>query len=78
MKIGNGWTKTTENGDTYIPIALDEVIENLYPQLKKCFLTLWHVKQEDRKNENSPAWTVTLSVKKDKTEKQANEEEIPF
>lgn len=75
MKIGSGWTKNTDNGDTYISIALDEVIENLFPQLKDCFINLWFVKQEDRKGENSPAWSVNLSAKK---EKGPQTDEIPF
>lgn len=77
MKIGSGWTKNTDGGDTYISVALDEVIEQLCPQLKGCFINLWHIKQEDRKGENSPAWSVNLSVKKDK-EQQPQEDEISF
>ena len=73
MRIGSGWTKNTENGDTYISIALDEVIGELYPQLKGCFINLWHVKKEERKGENSPSWTVSLSVKKEKEEKADKE-----
>lgn len=73
MKIGSGWTKTTEGGDTYISIALDEVIGELFPALKGCFVNLWHVKKEDRKNDNSPSWTVSLSVKQEKETKE-NEE----
>ena len=69
MKIGSGWTKNTENGDTYISIALDEVIGELYPALKDCFINLWHVKKEDRKGENSPSWTVSLNVKQEKENK---------
>lgn len=76
MKIGSGWTKNTENGDTYLSIALDEVITELYPQLKGCFINLWHVKKEDRKSENSPSWTVSLSVSKEKAEQQT--EDVPF
>lgn len=72
MKIGSGWTKNTENGDTYISIALDEVIETICPQLKDCFINLWFIKQEDRKGDNSPAWSVNLSAKKDK-EQQTDE-----
>ena len=77
MRIGSGWTKTTENGDTYISIALDELVGELYPQLKNCYISLWHVKKEDRKDpEKSPSWTVSLSVKQDKEEKET--EEIPM
>ena len=75
MKIGSGWTRNTDNGDTYISIALDEAIEELFPQLKGCFINLWHIKQEDRKVDNSPAWSINLSVKKELT-KQSKSEEI--
>lgn len=76
MKIGSGWTKTTENGDTYISIALDEVLKELCPALKGCYLNLWHVKKEDRKNDDSPSWTVALNVKQEKESKTT--EEIPM
>jgi hypothetical protein len=76
MKIGSGWTKTTNDGDTFISVSLDETLEVLYPQLKDCFITLWHVKQEDRKSETSPSWTVSLSVKKEQATTQTDE--IPF
>lgn len=76
MKIGSGWTKTTENGDTYISIALDEVLKELYPALKGCYLNLWHVKKEDRKNDDSPSWTVALNIKQEKESKTT--EEIPM
>lgn len=72
MKIGSGWTKNSDKGDTYISVALDEVITELFPQLRGCYINLWHVKQEDRKGDTSPSWTVNLSVKKEK------EEEISF
>ena len=26
MKIGNAWTKTSEDGNTFLSVALDEVI----------------------------------------------------
>ena len=74
MKIGSGWTKNSDKGDTYISVALDEVITELFPQLRGCYINLWHVRQEDRKGDTSPSWTVNLSVKK---EKEA-EEDISF
>ena len=75
MRIGSGWTKTTESGDTYISIALDEVIGELYPQLKGCYINLWHVKKEDRKDpEKSPSWTVSLSVKQETENKKSDKE----
>ena len=75
MKIGSGWTKNSDKGDTYISVALDEVIEELFPQLRGCYINLWHIKQEDRKGDTSPSWSITLSVKK---EKETESEEISF
>lgn len=70
MRIGSGWTKTTENGDTYISISLDSILGVIFPFLKplleKCYLTLWHISQADRKGENFPSWDFVLSVKKEK------------
>ena len=66
MKIGNAWTKTPEDGNTFISVALDEVILEKYPFLKNCFINLWRIPAEDRKNENSPHWNVNISVKKQK------------
>ena len=68
MKIGSGWTKTTDNGDTFISCAVDETILEMYPQLKNLSFALWHVKKEERKNENSPHWTISIKPKKEKTE----------
>ena len=76
MKIGNAWTKTSEDGKTFLSVALDEVILEQYPFLKNCFINLWHIPAEERKNENSPGWNVTLSVKKQK--EGAKEEDIVF
>ena len=74
MKIGNAWTKTSEDGKTFLSVALDEVLLEQYPFLKNCFINLWRIPQEDRKNENSPHWNVNISVKKLKEE--VKEEEI--
>ena len=70
MKIGNAWTKTSDDGQTYIPVALDEVILEKYPFFKKCFVNLWRIPQEERKNENSPGWAVNLSAKKEKPKEE--------
>ena len=74
MRIGNAWTKTFEDGRTFISVALDEGILKKYPFLKNCFINLWRIPQEERKNENSPGWNVNISVKKQKEE--TVEEEI--
>lgn len=66
MKIGNAWTKTSEDGNTFLSVALDEVILEKYPFLKNCFINLWRIPAEDRKNENSPHWNMNISVKKQK------------
>lgn len=80
MRIGSGWTKNAESGDTYISIALDEVVEELFPQLKGCYINLWHIKKEDRKDpEKSPSWTVSLSVKKeDKSSDKEFDDIVPM
>jgi uncharacterized protein (DUF736 family) len=70
MKIGNAWTKTSDDGQTYISVALDEVILEKYPFLKNCFVNLWRIPQEERKNENSPGWAVNLSAKKEKPKEE--------
>nr|DAZ11195.1 MAG TPA: Protein of unknown function (DUF736) [Caudoviricetes sp.] len=70
MKIGNAWTKTLDDGQTYISVALDEVILEIYPFLKNCFVNLWRIPQEERKNENSPGWAVNLSAKKEKPKEE--------
>lgn len=70
MKIGNAWTKTSDDGQAYISVALDEVILEKYPFLKNCFVNLWRIPQEERKNENSPGWAVNLSAKKEKPKEE--------
>lgn len=70
MKIGNAWTKTSDDEQTYISVALDEVILEKYPFLKNCFVNLWRIPQEERKNENSPGWAVNLSAKKEKPKEE--------
>lgn len=78
MKCGSGWTKNTENGDTFISIAIDETLQALYPALKDLSISLWHVKKEDRKNENSPSWTLTIRPKQEKETTTNSNEEIPM
>lgn len=83
MNIGKAWTKDTEAKEgkpkkTYISIALDEVIIEQYPFLKNCFLNLWFIPKDSRKNENSPHWDLTISVKKDKSENSTETEEVWF
>lgn len=77
MRIGYGWTKTTEKGATYISISLDKIFGAWLPFLEKCFLTLFHIPKEERKNENSPSWVVDLSVKKEKQETENIPDDVP-
>lgn len=90
MRIGNGWTKTTQDGNTFISTSLDDAFLQICPQLKGCNLTLSHIKAEERKSENSPGWNINLSIRRDRTERAAEQsadnnnaamitdEEIPF
>lgn len=80
MRIGSAWTKQTENNEAYVSISLDDVITELYPELKNCFINLWYVPKEERKNENSPTWSVNISVKRENKsqKKEIREDEIPF
>ena len=66
MKIGSGWTKETEDKKIYISVSLNEIFGEWFPFLKKCFITIWHIPEEERKNENSPNWTISLNIKKEK------------
>ncbi len=76
MKIGSGWTKSNEtDGSTFISFSLDKVILELFPQLQNCNLTASYVKESDRKQENSPSWSLSISKKTDKKEKSAEKAE---
>lgn len=68
MKIGNLWTKTTEDGKPYMSLAWDEVILEKYPILKTLSFHCWAIEEENRKSENSPHWIFSVSVKKEKQE----------
>lgn len=79
MNIGKAWTKDTEAKEnkpkrSYISIKLDDVITEQYPVLKNCFLNLWYIPIDQRKNENSPHWDLTISVKKDLEKSKENNE----
>lgn len=82
MRIGSAWTKQTEKGEAYVSISLDEVVTEMCPMLKNCFINLWYVPKEERKNENSPTWSVNISVKKDLEKKKETaedlDEDVPF
>lgn len=82
IKIGSGFTNTTEDGKTFISISLFNVLGVIFPFLKpiveRCFITLWFIPQENRKNEKSPAWDLVIDEKKEKKEPPKVDEEIPF
>lgn len=70
MKIGNAWTKCNEkDGTTFLSVALDETILAFCPQLKNVNISLSWVRAEDKKSENSPDWTVSMTARKSEEEK---------
>ena len=76
MKIGNGWTKTNEkDGSTFISFSLDKAILELFPNLKNCNFTASFVKAEDRKQENSPSWNLSISKRTEQTKKSSDDAE---
>ena len=77
MKIGSGWTKNNEkDGSTFISFSLDKAILELFPQLKNCNLTAIFEKEADRKQENSPGWSLSISKKETKKTSNDTEKEI--
>ena len=93
MRIGSAWTKTSEEKKkTYLSVALDDVVLELFPQLKECSISLSYISPEDRKSDKSPAWYINLSKKSSenkktetaateaavKEEAEISEDEIPF
>lgn len=84
MKIGSGWTKTTDDNKTFISVALDETVLELYPQLKELNISLGFADKSERKKENSPGWNVNITKRKEKVKEEKeepnkiNDEEIPF
>ncbi len=86
MKIGSAWRQqTTKEKKDYISLSLDEVILELYPELKKFTFKLWFNDITQRKNENSPDYTWDISKKQEtiknaKTDEstETDEERIPW
>lgn len=87
MQAGSAWTKTEEKEGkknvTGISITLDSVITELYPQLKNVRFSLIPLTKEQRTQENSPHWRLTVYKLQEKTNTNANvsaseENEIPF
>ena len=73
MNIGSAWAKTSEKGTRFLSVALDETIFELYLQLKNCTLTLFYVKEEDRKSDKSPTYQLVLNKKKPAETKEADD-----
>lgn len=73
MQIGSAWHKATEEGKEFISVSIDESMKALYPALNDLNITLWQV--TERKNENSPHYSLQIQKKKPKAQ---NTEEIPF
>ena len=84
LKIGSGWTKQTKEDEkkekkTYMSFSLNEEILELYPSLKNLRFNAFFVPQAERKNENSPGWSLVVSKVKEKTTNSIEEEEeIPI
>lgn len=70
MKIGNAWTKTSEDGNTFLSVALDEVILEQYPFLKNCLLTCGGFRQKIEKTKIHRAGT-SIFLLKSKKKKQS-------
>jgi len=75
IQIGAGWSKTAQDGGTYISFVIDDEAKSFMPQLKELNLFAFHIPQSERKNENSPGWRLVLSKMQDK---KKSEEEIPM
>ncbi len=78
MNAGYGWTKTTEDGKTYISISLDEIFGAWFPFLNKIYITLWHIPKDERKSEKSPNWVLKFGLKKDKPQDAEQTEEVLY
>lgn len=76
LKIGCGWTKNTQDNQTYMSFSLNKEVLELFPQLKNLRLNAFHIPAAERKNENSPGWSLVLSTPTEK--KEVEEEEIPM
>lgn len=59
MNIGSGFYNATDSGKTYISIAIDEAILELYPILKNVRFALNEIPVDEQK-ENSPAYRLSM------------------
>lgn len=62
MRIGSAWVKASEkSGKVFVSVSLDEAALPLTITKDK-FLTLWEIPENERNNENSPHYSVSLNV----------------
>ncbi len=66
MKIGAGFYNVSKENNTYISLALDKEILELYPQLKKLKFILTEIPQDRRKSDNSPTWSLSMYIPEEK------------
>ena len=74
-RIGAGFYKETEKSK-FISLAIDEELLPL-TITKEHLLTAFFVPKEDRKADNSPAYSLTLSLKEDRDKNAQNVNELP-
>jgi uncharacterized protein (DUF736 family) len=66
MKIGSAWSKTSENGNTYLSVSLEDFVKDLCPVLKDYNISLnYIIYAEGERQENSPSWNVNIYKKKE-------------
>ena len=58
MIIGSGFYNATDSGKTYISIALDKAILEIYPNLKEVRFSLNEIPVEEQK-ENGPGFRLS-------------------
>ena len=68
MRIGSAWIKTTDTGNVYLSVSIDEAALPLTLTEDK-YLTLWEIPEADRKTENAPNYALVISKPKAKEDK---------
>ncbi|MBR3655248.1 MAG: hypothetical protein IKR34_02160 [Candidatus Gastranaerophilales bacterium] len=68
MRIGSAWIKTTDTGNVYLSVSIDEAALPLTLTEDK-YLTLWEIPEGERKTENAPHYAFVLSKPKAKEDK---------
>ena len=64
-KIGAGWIKFKEDGSSYISLKINEELLPLVIT-KDQILTLFEIPTSERTKETSPAYSIAISVPKEK------------